>query len=976
MKMIYKWYIESIKNILDKELLFVALVIVLTISYYINPLVNVDLSSWNRTFSNALLLGISIDSRIKNFYCLFVFILPILFVVTIVLLLKLVNVRKQYKDYYVKYSFFSLFSVLAALFSRFSSESTIIANNVLINHIIAFWVILVVVSLIDNEEVITFSEIVMALISFTTFSALGMIILKKSRDSFCALILAGLLVICLAVIVIKTTKKDCYNRFVKSTIYLLMWLPAIARITLEVIYYMTEHEHIIKHYYSIICSSMLLFSVVSVIFAIWTSPKRMDLTNMGYIGAITSFGCLSFFSFDYQYTWSFGNYSNLYELGNSSVAVDTLLHGKLPIIDYFSAHALKDVWTRILYCIIHKDVNGILIDPYYGIAVIIEMIILFYIVKYIFDENVAALYVILFPGLIVSIKWTSICFLSILVLLIINKDLKVKNCIVFWIMLLLSAFMTYDEGISLGLSCIFAFALFLAIDKQWKKMLYWFLCGVCVGSITLIMYITYSIKTGLAVFQRIKEWLSVSVGSNSTWATASFGDQSSFGFFLAYFVAPVLAIAILIFVIYKYIKAREKRTVTILIVAFSMAEIIYIPRTIVFHNLAVSSGLTGVLFNFFHWSFSLFVLYFIEKKGSQNEKLIMWMTSMFLVFVIEGAIVTNQLPSTNSVLVSKSLSAVKEFQISDIEKNNPGGERVILDEESAELVKKFKNLFDVLLSDDQTFMDFANVTSMYLLTNRQRPSYVAQTPSLLTDLYSQECYLKQIENADCPLVIVGMTETPHLNEMFWVPHNIRYYKVAEYIYKNYRPLVSFDEFAIWCKIEKHDRYRDILDNNDFQERGYTYIDYGYDFTDVAMDDQTQVAYKPYHSFDLKKLPYIWANYDKYEARNNKIILDIDGGRKNVYLFDGSQSVKKEKGNYVWFEIENYSNEECSTCIDFMDSACEGARFQYKLDILPGTHGYMIRVSEDYFWDIYNINTITLSNEEALTIKSIKVLEGD
>ena len=83
----------------------------------------------------------------------------------------------------------------------------------------------------------------------------------------------------------------------------------------------------------------------------------------------------------------------------------------------------------------------------------------------------------------------------------------------------------------------------------------------------------------------------------------------------------------------------------------------------------------------------------------------------------------------------------------------------------------FVNLMNIqMLSTNSTYeayegitnyldVDFANITSMYLLTGRERPCYVGQTPSLLTDLYSQECYLRQIEEHDCPLAVLGTTET-------------------------------------------------------------------------------------------------------------------------------------------------------------------------------------------------------------------------
>ena len=70
----------------NREVLFIAFVITLAIAYYINPLSGVDLVEWNRTFSTAILSGISIDARIGNFYKLFFLYLPGIAIVLICLL--------------------------------------------------------------------------------------------------------------------------------------------------------------------------------------------------------------------------------------------------------------------------------------------------------------------------------------------------------------------------------------------------------------------------------------------------------------------------------------------------------------------------------------------------------------------------------------------------------------------------------------------------------------------------------------------------------------------------------------------------------------------------------------------------------------------------------------------------------------------------------------------------------------------------
>lgn len=52
----------------DKKVLFIAIVLTLAVIYYINPLANIDVSSWDNTIGEAVLSGISIEKRIRNIY--------------------------------------------------------------------------------------------------------------------------------------------------------------------------------------------------------------------------------------------------------------------------------------------------------------------------------------------------------------------------------------------------------------------------------------------------------------------------------------------------------------------------------------------------------------------------------------------------------------------------------------------------------------------------------------------------------------------------------------------------------------------------------------------------------------------------------------------------------------------------------------------------------------------------------------------
>lgn len=962
----------------NREVVFIAFVITLAVAYYINPLSGVDLLEWDRTFSTAILSGISIDARIENFYKLFFLYLPAIAIALICLLNWLFYHRKKYINIYFKLGAVVLFATFASYVSRYSSENTDIVNNPLMECLLAFFVILTIICILDKTERFKFADISMLLVVFIVLVLTFNMMFRMLGMTTCILICSVILIGYISVVFFTPVGQETYEQN-KKYIFFLMWLPAVIRITLEGIYFLTEKGWAVQRYFTLISIACIAFLSVALIAVILLRKKEKGFVTFGYIGAIVSITMINNFAYSYQYIWSYDTFANVYEKGNNAVAVDSILHGKLPIFDYFSAHALNDVWTRIIYCFIHGDIRGIFVDPYGGLLAIIAYIILFFIVKKLFDKHIAVLCVLLFPWIITGIKWMSMCGISIVALLYIYKKSTVKNYVIFWCAALIGVFITYDEGMSLGVACILAYVVFLLIQKKIKQLKKFVLCGAGVGGVALIFYVIYACVTGIPVVGRIKEWMSVSLSSSSTWATADFGNQSSFAFLLSYIVVPITAILLVIFTLFKYYKTRKNGRVALLTMVFAFAEILYITRTVVYHNLAVCSGRTGVLLNFIHWTVSLYVLYTMSVKGrKKRSKMLTWMGTMMMVILMEGTAVTQSWPQADSTLVSRSLKASENWDLRNDVTENVGKPRIVFDESTTLLVKQFKFVFDTLLKEDETFVDFANVTSMYALTGRERPSYVGQTPSLLTDLYSQECYLKEISEYSCPLAVLGTTETSYLQQMVGVPHNIRYYKIAEYIYNEYRPLIRFGEFVMWCETDKYDEYKLILQNNKYDENTYELVDYGYDFTTSFVDENGNVgfSFKPYHSYNLNLLPYIWANYDEYAAIDNKKIISVNSTGDSQFEFEGSQTTTGEQGNYLAFEIMNSSEEKKSVNIVLYDSQKEGAKMQYCFEAVPGTNQYMIRVSADYFWDIYNIDTILFNDGEQLIIKDVRVLEGD
>ena len=984
--LITKHQLFQLKKIVDYQIVIIAVTVSLALLYYVDFITSVGISAWDRTFCTAMLAGISIEKRVSNLYMLYLVIAPVTFFLALSVFSALLSKREEYKQGFFRINAVLLFAVIAGYLSRYEGsvaviagylsryESSVISPNALLCVSFVYQALMAAMLLLDKKSVVKAKDIVFLYIVFAIASITLNTLLQQGLAG--SLIITSCAYIAFWGYVFASNKGEEFFCQLEKFMCLTMWIPFIICFSLECLYFLNEKGIQIQNYRGIICWVSIVCCGIAIGSVIVFHKRWQSFYSAGYLGAIISMGCMEYILHAYQYVWGYSNYANAYEAGNASVAVDTVINGKLPVIDYFSAHALQDVWTRILYSVIHSDVKGILADPYGGISKVLSLVVIFIVLKQIFDAEWAILYVCFFPYIVAGIKWGSLCFLTLLLLLKLIKKHNVKSCLLFWTGLLISAFYIYDEGISLGIACIISILILNACKRDWITIKRLIVSGITVAGIVALAYFVYCGLTGLDAVLRLKEWMSVSVSSNSTWATSYFGDISTLEFLISYFIAPISAAAILIIAIYDSAYIRTNPVITGLMMTFSLAQLLYVPRTIIWHNLEVSQGKNGRLLNFWPWTVSMLAIYIcVRRKKNIEKKFFIWLSVFGAWILMEGALITGNLPTRDSILYTGAFNASRDFNLSSDMSSIWGKERIIYDEDTSVFIKKFRDVFDLLMDDSETFLDFANMTSLYALTDRERPFYVGQSPSLLTDLYSQRCYLDELQDYKAPLAIISTANEEYTQQMAGIPHNIRYYTVAEYIYQNYRPILDIGDFAIWCEKERYEEYSHKLKTSSLLKEGNALIDYGYDIVEAEDNaDQEQFQYRTINQYQIGMLAYIWANYDQYDAINNHKLADADFISSNKYKLPGSQSIQKEKGNYIAFTCNN--SEHAFITVMLNDSRQPGVKFEYNLDILPGSSQYLIRASQDYFWTAFNIDTIQFYSDSEFEVSDVMILEGD
>ena len=274
-------------------------------------------------------------------------------------------------------------------------------------------------------------------------------------------------------------------------------------------------------------------------------------------------------------------------------------------------------------------------------------------------------------------------------------------------------------------------------------------------------------------------------------------------------------------------------------------------------------------------------------------------------------------------------------------------------------------IVDRLLMPDETWLDFVNQSALYSLLGRECPTYADQFPGHLSGELTQELSIKQVEqNGNIPLVFMPTAETGSLGIMIdGIANNYRYYKVAEYIYQNYRPLCQTGDIAIWCRYEKYENYLKVLEEA-IRENNAINIE----LIQVGYDESGNFN----HNYQLFDLPYIWGNYDEREAWNNEVLITADSDNENTWSIQ-NRELDKTQGNYLLLECDNNNADdtEMTLCLGNDDETY----YQYIFKIHSGKGRYLIRISNDYSWYFKTINTFRYHCEN-VKVSQLKILLGD
>lgn len=509
---------------------------------------------------------------------------------------------------------------------------------------------------------------------------------------------------------------------------------------------------------------------------------------------------------------------DIYEGANLAVPISDFYNfGKIPIFENFPGHFLWGVISSIAYAAITSDYYGALCGPWLNwLYTATCVFVLYCFIRQISNGFVAVSAAVILPYLSIS-TFYGFGPVVLLPFLIYIRTLKRKYLV---LTVLLSIFLvTYklDVGFSF-LVAILLSSLCVSLFTQRKVIYQTLLYFVTGGAVVFALFLLTCIAKDINPISRIQEFLAVA-GSNDHFGSHTLGNPENNAYELFYFVIPLLSVVAFLVTISCRAKFRVEHFAIILCLIF--AYFANLPRLLVQHSLA---QYTVILLSMWMWTMPLALSFLISRLLSSRSLFILCNTLMLLTVYVffQGTVFQVEPPLRNFVNRAEYMpfETSPEHRKPLVSQVYSSGRRVTYDETGSDHMYhagEIRTIADSLLAQDETYLDFTNQNSGYAWSRRLNPVYVVQTPSMLSGEKGQKFFIESVEEKldKVPLAIMPANEYWYdVMQYEGIINNVRHYLVAEWIYRNYRPLFKYNDFAsVWVLNSRYDEFYGKLHEN-------------------------------------------------------------------------------------------------------------------------------------------------------------------
>lgn len=620
---------------------------------------------------------------------------------------------------------------------------------------------------------------------------------------------------------VKTEKSETA---LNATTAMLCALPLLTSVYFETINVLNQYSVFVVRLRAIYAMAFVVMLAIVILAVTTMIKRRQTFTNWrswAYPLLVFGVSCLSA-QIPLESVYS----SDIFESANYSVLItDFLNFGSIPLVEHYGGHMMTGVWEGLIYGILNNDFPGAAFSPYANYHITVLALLFYYLVKYLWDEDMAVWTALLFP-FYGQWYYFGLGMLVVLAAVAYVKRNTYFRAFVFWLSFVWCAIYRLDLGFAFGIAGIATLLIYSVAGRNktaWKQLS---LSLACVGVFGVMLWCVLCVVRDVNPVTRLLEFLYISQ-SNANWAYNSIGSEGHALFPWCYLFVPFAVILSLMYtVLSRSFREKIGDSKWIILLMLGFTYLANFSRGLVRHSLYEMT--TYVVL----WSAYVYLATFIcclKKDGKLFVSVFAVLILCHCLSVQSSIFHERPIIDTASDKLVQQMNSwnEKDYKTEDGEKitywemlyeEQEPVERIQWSDGLKAVAVPIQSVTNLLLEEDETFLDFVNYSFLYSVFGRKSPVYVSQSPLQLSGEYTQEQFVAQIDaNLEkIPVVLMpDCGDTLLTYALDGIANSYRYYKVAEYIYTHYVPLCRTAGITVWCLAERRADYAEKLYGADY-----------------------------------------------------------------------------------------------------------------------------------------------------------------
>jgi hypothetical protein len=586
-----------------------------------------------------------------------------------------------------------------------------------------------------------------------------------------------------------------------SNLILLSFIPALLipisiPLSNELQFTLSGLVHIEPRLLSGMIAVFLLLSSL-VLFVVLSKRESMKVLSARVIGDVyfpIIIATATLFRY-YQHSLVIGAY-DMFHHGELLISNQQLFSfNSLPYIGIYPTHGLSEMYYQVLYSLVngYRPVEPIL---WSWITPVIGAMLVYFILKNIIDPFFSLMAILFVP--ITDIVGGSCYAMSMLIAFCFiwtMKRMTLFRSALLWLSLIFLLFWRLDIGVAAIAGIIFIFSI-IHIKNVFIESHEW-----CVGrnfglSFIIVTFLFSTLFALLIVLNKesisqiILQNIQFAVYQNQVMAYTDIISSYSNLVVLQYGILPCISIVYVIYFVFKFLMRKENPSANqIILVFFAVFSLIMSIRSVQRHSLME-------FYNSYLFVFLLICMPFYIKLKQSTSKILF--LGLLLAYLLAMPSYTIMLNNQNANFFDYHDWQSKEKRVSD---NKSQYQDIVL-------------FIDGYLKENQTFFDFTNSPIIYIFADKKHIPYIIPNLYQTSELI-QNITLEKLEDyhdkGDLTIVIFKQ------GNYWWdnvdsVPNEIRCYRIAEFIYRNYKPMGFINQYQIW--VEKNSSLSNIYNQNE------------------------------------------------------------------------------------------------------------------------------------------------------------------